>query len=112
MHRLVALRPGTDLVSTTNGCRAVDMAREHCPQLILLDLHLPGMGGREVLAALKACPDTAGIPVVIVSADAWGDTARRLMEAGAADYLGKPYDLDEFLGLLERMLGPAKEAGH
>ena len=83
------------------GRLGLELAREHHPDLILLDLHLPDMGGREVLDRLRLDPETAGIPVVIISADATPGQVKRLLAAGATDYLTKPLDVSQFLRVLD-----------
>ena len=90
-------RPAWRLLSAPRGEAGVEMAREHRPDLVLLDLHLPDVGGEEVLRRLRADPRTAAIPVVVVSADATRDSLDRLRGSGADGYLTKPLDLDEFL---------------
>jgi PAS domain S-box-containing protein len=97
-------RPGWKLVPALQGRIGVELAREHRPDLVLLDLHLPDISGEEVLRRLRADPRTAGIPVVIISADATRDSLDRLRGAGADAYLTKPLDLDDFLATLETHL--------
>jgi CheY-like chemotaxis protein len=82
----------------------VELAREHHPDLILLDLHLPDMHGSEVLRRLRADTRTSDIPVVVISADATRSAVDELLAAGADAYLTKPLDLDEFLRTLEQFL--------
>ena len=78
------------LLFAKDGARALDLARQERPDLILLDVMMPGMSGYEVCAALKANPETAAIPVIFVTA--LTDTADELegFEAGAVDYITKP----------------------
>ena len=71
---------------------------------MLLDLHLPDLPGEEVLRRLRADARTAGIPVVVVSADATPASLERLRAAGADAYLTKPLDVDEFLAAVDRFL--------
>jgi PAS domain S-box-containing protein len=97
-------RPGWRLVPALQGRIGVELAREHRPDLVLLDLHLPDISGEEVLRRLRADARTATIPVVIISADATRDSLERLRGAGADAYLTKPLDLDEFLATLETHL--------
>jgi DNA-binding response OmpR family regulator len=78
------------------GRLGVELARQESPDLILLDLHLPDLHGREVLEELRRGEDTSGIPVVILSADATAGV-RDLVDAGAADYMTKPLDIDRLL---------------
>jgi PAS domain S-box-containing protein len=100
-------RPGWKLVPALQGRIGVELAREHRPDLVLLDLHLPDLTGDEVLRRLRADARTKHIPVIIISADATRDSLDRLRAAGADAYLTKPLDLDEFLATLEMHL-PAR----
>ena len=70
---------------------------------VLLDLHLPGLGGEAVLSALRADTQLAATPVVVVSADALPETVARVRAAGATDYLTKPLEVARFLSLLDRV---------
>ena len=78
------------LLFAKDGARALELARQERPDLVLLDVMMPGMSGYEVCASLKANPDTAAIPVIFVTA--LTDTADELegFEAGAVDYITKP----------------------
>ncbi|RYE92123.1 MAG: response regulator, partial [Oxalobacteraceae bacterium] len=73
-----------------DGTRALELAREECPNLILLDVMMPGMSGYEVCAALKADPALASIPVIFVTALNDTDDELEGFEAGAVDYITKP----------------------
>jgi CheY-like chemotaxis protein len=84
------------------GQLGLDLARQHSPDLILLDLHLPDLPGWKVLSQLKADETTSHIPVVVVSADATTPQIKRLMKAGAAAYLTKPLDVAEFFRVLDQ----------
>jgi signal transduction histidine kinase/ActR/RegA family two-component response regulator/integral membrane sensor domain MASE1 len=75
------------------------------PDLILLDLHLPDASGMEVLKLLKANPDTAGIPVIMVSADAMPEQVEAALAAGAQSYQTKPVHLPALLKLIDELLG-------
>jgi CheY-like chemotaxis protein len=86
------------------GRLGLELAREHNPDLILLDLHLPDMKGEEVLGELRADPRTCDIPIVVISADATARQIARLRMAGARGYLTKPIDLDEFLAEIDDAL--------
>jgi len=97
-------RPGVELIPAMQGQLGLDLASEHRPDLILLDLHLPGMRGDEVLRRLRKEQATRRIPVVVVSADATPGQTERLLAAGAQLYLTKPIDVKEFLKVLDRTL--------
>ena len=83
------------------GSIGLDLVRKHHPDVILLDLHLPDINGDQVLNQLKADPQVADIPVLILSADATTGHQRRLIAAGAQCYLTKPLDINEFLEQVE-----------
>jgi signal transduction histidine kinase/ActR/RegA family two-component response regulator len=99
---LVARRPELSLVSARDGRRALELARDHHPDLILLDAHLPDMDGVEVLTRLRADPLTADVPVVALSADDTRPQIDRFLEAGAREYLTKPIRVAALLQALER----------
>ncbi len=107
IERVLIDRP-VRLLAAMQGGLGLDLAREHHPDIILLDLHLPGMLGEQVLAGLREDPRTATIPVVVLSADATPGRIERLLVAGAEAYLTKPIEVDRFLrvidGILEREL--------
>lgn len=80
------------------------MAREHHPDLILLDLHLPDFHGAEVLATLAADARTRAIPVVMLSADALPGTRSEMLAAGARAFMTKPLNVRDFLTFLDQFL--------
>jgi CheY-like chemotaxis protein/anti-sigma regulatory factor (Ser/Thr protein kinase) len=102
VERLVERVPGVRLIPAMQGRVGLELVRQHLPDLVLLDLHLPDLNGREALALLKGDPATAGIPVVILSADATPGEVERLKDAGALEYLTKPIDVDLLLQLMLR----------
>ena len=104
VETILLSRPGWHTVPALQGQLGVELAREHQPDIVLLDLHLPDIPGEEVLRRLRTDPRTARIPVVVVSADATPSTLARLRQAGADAYLTKPLDVDEFLAVVERFL--------
>jgi CheY-like chemotaxis protein len=99
-----ARRPWITLLVATHGTRGIELAREQNPGLILLDLHLPDMPGREVLRLLRSDPTTRGIPVLVVSADASPGQSARLHEDGATGYLTKPLNVNGFLAEVDEIL--------
>ncbi len=104
IERLLHHRPNIRLVTTLLGSNGFELAEQHRPDLILLDVHLPDLPGIEVLGQLQRDERTADIPVVMLSADASQEQIRRFDEAGARDYLTKPLDLQNFLSLLDGYL--------
>jgi CheY-like chemotaxis protein len=103
---LTSERAHIQLLPAMTGRLGLELARDHAPDLILLDQHLPDLTGTEVLHRLKANPETRTIPVVIVSADATPGQVRRMRDRGAADYLTKPLDIPRFLRVLEGVIAP------
>jgi PAS domain S-box-containing protein len=101
MESVLQLRPGWQLIHAGLARLGLELIRAHQPDLVLLDLHLPDGSGAEVLAALKGDEATMHIPIVVLSADASQQHVNRLLAAGAAQYLTKPFDLVEVLALLD-----------
>jgi CheY-like chemotaxis protein len=97
------------LLSAGHGQIGLELAREHRPDLILLDLHLPDLPGEDVLERLKLDEATKGIPVVVLSADAKRDR-EPLLAAGASAYLTKPVALRRLLEVVDRFLYEQEEA--
>ncbi|MFI6353592.1 ATP-binding protein [Streptomyces sp. NPDC050743] len=92
------------LIHAVQGELGVQLASAHLPDLILLDLHLPDIDGEDVLARLRSDPRTCRIPVVVLSADAIPAQQQRLMRAGAAGYVTKPFDIPDFLRIIGSIL--------
>ena len=112
IEQVLAERADTALLTTMQGKVGLDLARQHSPDLILLDLHLPDLPGWEVLSELKNDAMTRHIPVVVISADATKRQINRLMAAGAAHYLTKPLDITEFFGVLDETTGASSANEH
>lgn len=101
VERLVAQKPGVSLITAMQGGMGVTLARDHRPDLVLLDLDLPDISGEQVLARLLSDPRTVELPVVVISADASPGQAGRFVEAGARGYLTKPLDVTRFFALID-----------
>ncbi len=99
-------RPSIHLITEMYGKHTVKLAMDYKPSLILLDLDLPDINGKEVLKLLKGETQTKTIPVVILSANAMGRTIETLMKAGALNYLTKPLDVLAFLKVVDDMIKP------
>jgi len=102
--RLIEQRPGLRFMSADLGQLGIDLAREHRPDLILLDLHLPDMEGAAVLRAIRQDPQLQQTPVVVLSAEAEADLPAQMLAAGAQGYLMKPLDFDQFFAAVDRSL--------
>ncbi len=83
----------------------LEIARRERPDLVLMDIQLPGMDGLAATRILKADPATAAIPVIALTAFAMKGDRERMLEAGCDDYLAKPYHLPDLLAMIERALG-------
>ena len=105
MELIVQQRPRIRLLTATEGRAGLQQARTERPDLILLDLHLPDIGGEQVLQELLNHPATGSIPVIIISADATPGQIQRLLKAGARSYLTKPIDIAALLMVLDATLG-------
>jgi signal transduction histidine kinase len=101
VEEILSSRPSVRLLPAGMGSLGLELAMEHRPDLVLLDLHLPDIGGDEVLARLRADERTRDIPVVILSADATDRTPGPLLEAGAQAYLTKPIGVRELLEVVD-----------
>ena len=104
VEAILARLPQVELITAMQGRLALDLAKEHHPNLILLDLHLPDMPGLEVLRQLKARPATENTPVIILSANAMPRQIEELLAGGALAFLTKPIDIPEFLKVVDEAL--------
>jgi CheY-like chemotaxis protein len=111
VERVLNRRPGARLISAMRPQLGLELAAEHDPDLILLDLHLPDMPGQEVLRRLQAEPRTAQVPVVILSADARPGLIKELLGQGVRAFLTKPLDVKELLELLDGVAAERRERG-
>jgi two-component system cell cycle response regulator DivK len=91
-------------IEAVTGEDGVRLATEHVPDLILMDIQLPGISGIETLRVLRENPGTAKIPAIAVTASVMQQDRKHIMEAGFDGYLGKPINLKEFLDAVRDML--------
>lgn len=96
---------GYETLQATTGEDAVELAVAHAPELILMDVQLPGMDGTAALARLRADERTAGIPVVALTAQAMYGDRERFLAAGFDGYLAKPVDITELVGAVRAHCG-------
>jgi signal transduction histidine kinase len=104
IEAILAGHPEIKLIPALQGQLGLDLARQHRPDLILLDLNLPDMPGFDVLGRLRGDEVTKTTPVIVISADATPGTIVRVRNAGARHYLTKPIDVEEFLQALDEAL--------
>jgi CheY-like chemotaxis protein len=104
VEQLIARRPDMSLLSAGDAILGITLARTRHPEVILMDIHLPGMSGIEAMKILQEDPLTAHIPVVAISANAMPHDIRKGLEAGFFRYLTKPIKVDEFMDALDMAL--------
>jgi CheY-like chemotaxis protein len=109
MARLLAQRPALTLLHAPDGGGGLRLAREHRPDVIFLDLHLPDGSGEDVLRQLWSDPALRPIPVIVLSADATVGQVRRVLASGALAYLTKPLDLHKVLDVLDNAVRSVAE---
>jgi two-component system, OmpR family, phosphate regulon response regulator PhoB len=108
--RLVLEGEGYSIDEAADGTGALEKVRRELPDLVFLDMNIPGSSGADVLAAIKTDPATAGVRVIIVTAD--GEEGReRALASGADDYFTKPFSPIALLTTVERVLRSSGEEG-
>jgi DNA-binding response OmpR family regulator len=107
---LVLRERGYDVLTAANGRQAVELAREARPDLVLLDIMMPQMDGWEVLKLLRVDDVTAGIPVAMVSARTDPKDRVQGLQEGAADYICKPFSLDDLLAKVDAIFAQSNTA--
>jgi len=110
VEELIGRFPNIRLTTAVNGAVGIDLARATLPQVILLDINLPGISGTKVLRMLREDPTTANIPVIALSANAMPRDIEKGLEAGFFRYLTKPIKIKEFMETLEEALDIAEES--
>ncbi len=106
--QLIARRPDMRLLRAEDGVRGIAMARTHLPDVILMDINLPGISGLQALGLLHDDPITARIPVLALSANAMPRDVEKGLEAGFFRYLTKPIKIAEFMLALDQGLEQAQ----
>ena len=104
VEQLVARRPDLRMLSAADGALGIEFARACQPELILMDINLPGISGIEALKILRADPLTAHIPILALSANAAARDIEKGLEAGFFSYLTKPIKVDQFMEALDAAL--------
>jgi DNA-binding response OmpR family regulator len=96
---------GYRVCTAYDGLDAIDQTRREKPDLILLDIMMPLLDGFEVCKKLKADPETAAIPVVMVSASSYAESVQKGLDAGACEYIVKPFEPVDLDKLIHKVLG-------
>lgn len=102
---------GFRAVLAEDGEQAIELADTEKPDVALLDLLLPRLSGFEVARRLKANPSTAHIPLIAITALGRSRDKMEALEAGAADYVEKPFDVDILLEKIQSVMGPVEMEG-
>jgi CheY-like chemotaxis protein len=104
VEQLIARRPTLRLLTAVDGNQGIQLARAHQPDVILMDINLPGISGIEAMKILREDPATAHIPIVALSANAMPRDIEKGLEAGFFSYLTKPIKVNEFMEALDAAL--------
>jgi CheY-like chemotaxis protein len=107
VFRTILEHTGHRVVEASDGAAGVELVRATHPDIVLLDLGLPKLDGRQVVAQLKADPATADVPIIVVTAAAEEETRRWALHLGCDDFLEKPVELRVLTQAVDRCLGRA-----
>jgi len=107
VEKLIERRPNLRLLSAANGELGIEIAKTHSPDVILMDIHLPGINGVSVMKILREDPATSHIPIIALSANANPRDAERGLAAGFMRYLTKPIKVEELMQTLDLALASA-----
>jgi len=99
-------RRGHEVLTAVDGLEGVDMARTAGPELILMDMSLPGLDGWDAARLLKAGEATRSIPIIALTAHAMGGDREKALGAGCDDYGTKPVDLEDLLARIAALVPP------
>ena len=104
VQEIIGLRPDLQLLTAADAGLGIEIARAHQPDLILMDLNLPGISGRQALRILRLDPLTAHIPVIALTANAMPRDVEKGLAEGFVSYLTKPIDIGKFLASVDQAL--------
>lgn len=104
VQQIINDQPYLQMLSASDGHQGIELARTHRPDVILMDINLPGISGIEALAILKNDPQTAHIPILAISANAMPRDIKKGLKAGFLRYLTKPIKISEFIEALDYAL--------
>lgn len=111
MSQVFLQRTDCDLLLALDAAQGLSLLDSYRPDLILLDINLPGIDGYEMLHMLKQRDDTCGTPVVAISANAMDSDVHKGLDAGFYDYLTKPLDIMHLLQVVDGVLGDNAKCG-
>ncbi len=110
VEQLIARRPDLRLISAADGNLGVEFARSYLPEVILMDINLPGISGLEAMQILRADPTTAHIPIIALSANAVPRDVEKALQSGFFNYLTKPIKVNQFMDALDAALKMSQTA--
>jgi PAS domain S-box-containing protein len=110
VEQLIARRADLRLLSAADGALGIEFARAYQPEVILMDINLPGISGIEAMRTLRADPSTAHIPIIALSANAVPGDIEKALEAGFFNYLTKPIKVNQFMDALDVALNSSQTA--
>lgn len=112
IQEIIAFRPDLQLLTAVDARLGIELARAHQPQVILMDINLPGMSGNDALIVLRDDPKTAHIPVIALTANAMPHDVAKSIAFGFFRYLTKPINIDAFFEALDSALEHAENSTH
>jgi CheY-like chemotaxis protein len=101
-------KKGHEWTAAVNGNAALEAIRSRKPDLAILDIMLPGLDGLQILQALKTDPETAAIPVIMLTAEGHAVTRQQAEEGGAAAFINKPFSPTGLLEVIDRLTSPGE----
>lgn len=105
--RKILASKGYEVLEASDGLGGIEMADQERPDLILMDINLPGIDGMEATGRLKTSPELRNIPVVALTANAMRGDREKIMAAGCDEYLQKPVSSAKLIETVQRFIGPA-----
>ena len=108
VEQIIARRPDLRLLSAADGDLGIEFARAYLPEVILMDINLPGLSGVEAMKILRADPLTGHIPIIALSANALAHDIEKALAAGFFNYLTKPIKVNAFMDALDTALKVAQ----
>ncbi len=108
LMEFILARQGHEMIVAVNGEEALEKIKTHQPDLVLLDIMMPRIDGYEVAQKLRADPQTAALPIIMLSAKAQDEDIRRGVEVGVDEYITKPFTPDHLVHVVSQYLGRIK----
>ena len=103
--RFILRRDGWRVLSRADGEDALDLIQAEAPELLILDVMLPGRSGLDVLQSIRARPDLARLPVIVLTAKGQAADRERIMASGASLYMAKPFANSDLLAAVRQLVG-------